>query len=265
MKPTNSPHVAVIGGGPSGLMTAYLLEKRTPVPCRITLFEAGPRLGGKIATRQFDTAAVPYEAGAAELYDYSQLGPDPLRDLVAELGLTPIPLRGQTVVLGDHILKNQDDVRRTFGEETCRALKRFNQRAKSLISPAEYYESDWKADNADPLARRSFHELIAAVPDPAARRYIDVAVHSDLATEPHRTNAMYGLQNYLMDDPEYMRLYTIDGGLERIPQELARRLSARVLLNHPVVRVERTLHDRYRVSARRQDETLSEAFDYVVV
>ena len=44
---------------------------------------------------------VAYEAGAAELYDYSQLGPDPLRELVAELGLTTAPMWGQTVVLDD--------------------------------------------------------------------------------------------------------------------------------------------------------------------
>ena len=33
---------------------------------------------------QFNTAPVSYEAGAAELYDYSQLGPDPLRELPLE-------------------------------------------------------------------------------------------------------------------------------------------------------------------------------------
>ena len=54
------------------------------------------------------------------------------------------------------------------------------------------------------------------------------------------TSAMYGLQNYLMNEPEYMRLYTIDGGIERLTQELARRTPAAVKLGHAVTRVERS-------------------------
>ena len=246
-------------------MTAYLLEKRTGRSCAVTLFEASNRLGGKIVTRRFDTAPVLYEAGAAELYGYSHVGPDPLRELVAELGLATSPMQGQTVVLGDHLLKTVDDLDREFGEATARALRRFNRQARALISPADYYESDWKEDNQDPLSHHSFRSLLARVEDEVARRYIEVAVHSDLATEPHLTSAMYGLQNYLMNEPEYMYLYSIDGGIERLPQELARRLSARVLLNRRVVRVERTPQGRYRVVARHQGETRAEEFDFVVV
>src|SRR4051812_1903752 len=79
------PKVAIIGGGPGGLMTAYFLQQRANVPYRATIFEAGDRLGGKIHTARFDRAPITYEAGAAELYDYSAVGPDPLRELVAEL------------------------------------------------------------------------------------------------------------------------------------------------------------------------------------
>jgi monoamine oxidase len=257
--------VAIIGGGPSGLMTAYLLQKRSRFPCTSTLFEASNRLGGKVLSRRFETAPVSYEAGAAELYDYSQLGPDPLRELIAELGLATSPMWGQTVILGDRILKTNADIRREFGPDTWRALKRFNRRARDLISPAEYYESDWKEDNADPLAQHSFRALLARVPDETARRYIEVAVSSDLATEPHKTSAMYGLQNYLINEPDYMRLYTIDGGIERLTQELARRLTCRMLLRQPVVRVERTPQDNLRVFSRHQGEVVSEDFDFVVV
>ncbi len=261
----NPTRVAIIGGGPGGLMTAYLLERRTPHPCAITLFEASNRLGGKIVTRQFITAPVSYEAGAAELYDYSQLGPDPLRELVAALGLSVHGMGGETVVLGDRVMRNLAEVRRECGDETWRALRRFTRKARTAISPAEYYESDWKEDNDDTLSNCSFRALLDRVPDALARRYIEVSVHSDLATEPEHTNAMYGLQNYLMNEPDYMRLYTIEGGIERLPQELARQLSARVLLEHAVVRVERLLPDTYRVVSRHAGELRSEEFDYVVV
>lgn len=260
----NPIRIGIIGGGPGGLMTAYLLEKRSHVPCDITIFEASDRLGGKIITRQFQIAPVRYEAGAAELYDYSQLGPDPLCELIAELGLTTKPMSGETVVLGDNILKTMDDVRRVYGAGTAKALRRFHRQARRWISPAEYYESDWKLDNDDPLANHSFRALLERIPDEAARRYLEVVVHSDLATEPHQTNAMYGVQNLLMNDPDYMQLYTIDGGIERLPQELAKRLGARVLLHHSVARVERTPRGQYRVTSRRRGAAQHEDFDFLV-
>jgi monoamine oxidase len=257
--------IGIIGGGPGGLMTAYLLEQRSREPLDITIFEAGDRLGGKIVTRRFDSAPVTYEAGAAELYDYSRLGPDPLRDLIAQMGLTTRPMTGGTVVLDDKFLKTEADIRRELGDATWAALARFNRKARAAISPADYYESDWKADNDDRLSSRTFRALLARIPDPAARKFVEVAVHSDLATEPHRTSAMYGLQNYLMDAPEYMRLYTIDGGIERLPQELAKRLSARIHLHRPVVRVDQPATDKYRVWSRYRGAVVADEFDFVVV
>jgi monoamine oxidase len=259
------PRIGIIGGGPGGLMTAYLLEKRSRTPFDITIFEAGPRLGGKIVTPTFESAPVRYEAGAAELYDYSPLGPDPLRELIAELGLSTRPMIGGTVVMGDRILKTESDIRRELGDAAWSALARFQRRARAAISPAEYYESDWKTDNEDPLSSHSFRALLARIPDSSARRYVEIAVHSDLATEPHRTNAMYGLQNYLMDAPDYMRLYTIDGGIERLPRELARRLSARVHLHRPVVRVEGIENGNFRVWSRDHGEVVGDEFEYVIV
>ncbi|MFX9042793.1 hypothetical protein ABTN45_20480, partial [Acinetobacter baumannii] len=79
------------------------------------------------------------EAGAAELYDYSQLGPDPLRELVRELGLKTNPMWGDAVVLGGHVLNTYDDVRKAFGAKTVRELKKFDDRAWDAITPAEYY------------------------------------------------------------------------------------------------------------------------------
>jgi monoamine oxidase len=259
-----SAKVAIIGGGPGGLLTAYALNQRTQSACEITLFEASHRLGGKIATATFKSAPIPFEAGAAELYDYSQTGPDPLAELVKNLGLARRPMAGRTVILGDLILKTDQDVRRHLGEATLSAIREFTRKAKSLISPAEYYESDWQADNQDPLARQTFAQFLESVPDPMARKYIEVSVHSDLATEPHRTSASYGLQNYLMNEPGYMSLYTIDGGIERFIHELARRVNAKFELGRRVIRVERGSDDSLRVHSRQHGENRSEEFDFVV-
>lgn len=257
--------VAIIGGGPGGLMSAYFLERRTTIPCAITLFEASGRLGGKIITRQFKKAPVTYEAGAAEFYDYSQVGQDPLRELIDELGLSTSPMRGETIVLGDRFIRRDSDLKKVFGESTWRALKQFKNRARSIISPDDYYDFGYAHGNGHAWLHDDFAQALAQITDETARKYIEVCVHSDVATEPTCTSALYGLQNYLMNEPDYMSLYTIDGGLERLPQELARRISAKIQLNHRVVRVQKAENHRYRVTSRHRGKEQFEDFDFVIV
>lgn len=256
--------VAIIGGGPGGLMTLYRLQQRCPVPFAATIYEASARLGGKILTNNFASAPVAYEAGAAELYDYSHVGEDPLRELVEKLGLTVKPMSGNAVVIDDHLLRDFDDVGRVYGEPARLALQEFDSRARQWMSPQEYYESDWRESNADATAGSTFYEELGQVPDEAARKYLRTLVHSDLATEPHRTSAAYGLQNYLMNDASYMRLYTIEGGIERLVQELAKQVEARIRLREPVARVERGEGETLRVLSRRGGTVASEEYDFVV-
>jgi monoamine oxidase len=244
-------------------MTAYQLQQRCQVPFEATIYEASARLGGKILTRQFESAPVTYEAGAAELYDYSHIGEDPLRELIDKLGLTVKPMSGSSVVIGDQVLRDLDDVGRVYGESARQALLEFDDRARQRMRPQDYYEADWREADGD--AGRTFHDELAQVPDEAARKYLLTLVHSDLATEPHRTSASYGLQNYLMNDSSYMRLYTIEGGIERLPQELAAQIEARILLREPVVRVERAEDARVRVSSNRSGTIASDEYDFVVV
>jgi monoamine oxidase len=96
-------------------------------------------------------------------------------------------------------------------------------------------------------------------------------IHSDLATEPEKTSVSYGLQNYLMNDPAYMKLYGIEGGIERLTVELARRIDATVLLERRVTAIGRGSNGRLQVtstprsSAPESPATQSHDFDFVVV
>ena len=254
--------VGIIGGGPGGLITAYCLQKHADLPYRATIFEASGRLGGKILTGRFACAPVTFEAGAAELYDYSLVGPDPLRELIAELGLATTPMDGSKVIMS-HRRPVTGNV--AWGPSASHVLDEFDLRAREWMSPREFYNSDWKEGDGDPLARKSFHSVLARIPDENVRRYLQAMVHSDLATEPDQTNAVYGLQNYLMNDSAYMRLYTIEGGIERLPQELASRIEAEVLLHQPVLRVEKRADGLLRVVSRRGDDLVERDFDFVVV
>jgi len=47
------PRVVIVGGGISGLATAHYIQSRLGDQVRLTVLEAGPKLGGKVATEQF--------------------------------------------------------------------------------------------------------------------------------------------------------------------------------------------------------------------
>ena len=257
--------IAVVGGGPGGLMTAYHLFQKCYDEYELTIFEASGRLGGKIVSRRFDKAPVLYEAGVAELYDYSMIGPDPLRLLIEKLGLKTVEMDSNTVVLDHRILRNRAEIRQMCGKETLKAVDEFRKQLRAFMSPEDYYEGHWQDDNHNPLAKRSCQTLLDEVPDTLARKYLRIAAHSDLATEPHLTNALTGIKNFLMDVDGYIGLYSIEGGIERLPQALREQTRAKIELNSPVVRVERNADQTYRVFVRKDGQLETHDFDYVLV
>ena len=112
----SKPRVAIVGGGPGGLFSALHLEAKTGDACEITIFEANERAGGKIETGQFPGIG-PYEAGVAEIYDYSRLGPDPLKNLIVnDFGLEIKYIAGGPCILDGKIILTADDLTQHFGE-----------------------------------------------------------------------------------------------------------------------------------------------------
>lgn len=260
------PRIAIVGGGPGGLMTAYELQRLAGRPVSVTIFEAADRVGGKIATPLFDARPVRYEAGAAEFYDYEHLGHDPLKDLVRELGLPIMAMGGATVCVGDRLIGNREDVREVLGPEAEAALLAWDRAARDLMTPAEFYGSDEpRPDPGDRLAVGGFEALLERIGDESARSFVAAQIHSDLATEPACTSADYGLQNYLMNDAAYMRLYGIVGGNQRLPEALAERLDAEIRLGSRVVSVAAGPGRGFEVTNRRKGLTAVEPFDVVVV
>src|SRR5205823_5407841 len=154
---------------------------------------------------------------------------------VKKLGLSTVPMDGPSVVIGDAILNSARDIRQHFGEGTLRAIRAFQQRCRELCSRAEYYEGHPHDDNRHSWASKTFADVLDEIPCEDAREFIAVMARSDLATEPHLTSALNGLKNVLMDEPGYLRLYSIVGGIERLIDGLAGRLAAEVRLQSPAV------------------------------
>jgi predicted NAD/FAD-dependent oxidoreductase len=258
--------IAIIGGGPGGLLTACLIARKYGGECRTTIFEAAERLGGKLRTSTFTAAPVPYESGAAEIYDYSGVGEDPFRRLIDELDLVTHPMQGHTVILDGHVLRDDADIARHYGEPAMRALHDFRRRVARLMPLAQWHPGSWSFDAAHPWARRTCEELLNTVQNDTARRYLAVATHSDLATEPHLTDGLNGLKNFAMDIPGYVSCHAIEGGMSRLAERLAECIGdAEVVPGTRVVRIERKDHSSWRIVSARRGRSQSNDFDAVVL
>ena len=134
-------------------MSAWYLKKKLGDLCRITIYEASDRVGGKIVTKKFDSAPAMYEAGVAEIYDYSMTGPDPLRELIQHFGLQTIPMDAEQVMLDGELLDDVPGMRKKYGAKTAAAIEAFRKKCAKMISPLEYYEGVGAHDNENPWAR----------------------------------------------------------------------------------------------------------------
>ena len=126
----------------------------------MTLFEASHRVGGKILTPAFGLIPATYEAGAAEFYDYSGHDDDPLKELVAELGLPIARMEGTSAVARGRTIANLDDLQDQFGRPAVDDLLAFDRRAKDAITPHEFYEADPEGVG-DPVQQRQLVQSLS--------------------------------------------------------------------------------------------------------
>jgi protoporphyrinogen oxidase/SAM-dependent methyltransferase len=259
-------NLAIVGGGPGGLMSAWYLKRKLGSSCRITIFEASDRLGGKILTRRFDSVPAMYEAGVAEIYDYSMTGPDPLREMIQDFGLQTIPMDAEQVQLDGELLNDVSGMRRKYGTKTADAIDAFRGRCAEMMSPSEYYEGVGAHDNEHPWSYVTAEELLdKQVEDATAKRFLKVMARSDIATESHNTNGLNALKNFLMDVDGYIGLYSIQNGNEQLIECLQSDVDADIQLNHRVLTVGKTSCGRYRLKMMNGKGPETRDFDLVLM
>ena len=257
--------VAIVGAGPGGLMTARLLEQTCGTACSTTVFEASHRIGGKLHTRTFGAADAAYESGVAECYGY--VGEDdPLRSLVADLGIETIPTAGSTVVMQGHIIRDDEDMARVGGAAARAAVESFRAISAQAVSIGEWRGRVAAERAGDPAAAMTGTDLLDLVDDDFARRYLALLAHSDLAAEPHQTSATYALRKMVMGLPGYGSVYALRGGTEELPRRLAQQLTrTAVELSARVARLARDEDGGYSLTVRRGGEVSVEHADVVVL
>lgn len=264
-EPQGKKRVAIIGGGPGGLFSAWHLEAKAGDACEITIYESSERVGGKIITGQM-AGIGPYEAGVAEIYDYSRLGPDPLRDLIVkELKLDIRHIDGGPCILQGKVMQTVEDLGPHFGPEAQDEAKRFRERCARMLSPQEFYLSIAEGDNAHPWSRLSGDQLLEGeINNEAARRYARVMAHSDVAAPPHLTHGLNFLKNVLMDVEGYLDIFSVIGGNEQIVEGLANQLYSKICLNSHVQAVQPLPDGTYKLDICVNGFVESTIADYVV-
>lgn len=258
--------VAIIGGGPGGLFTAWHLQAKAGVACQTTIFESNNRVGGKIVSREMPGIG-PYEAGVAEIYDYSRIGPDPLRRLIVnELGLATKTLAGGPCVLGDKIALRPEDLAQHFGQDAADEAVAFRKRCTEMLTPRGYYLSIAETDNNHPWRDITGAELLnTELRSDAARRYVRAMAHSDVAAPPYHTDGLTFLKNAVMDLDGYMDIFSVVGGNEQIVDKLEEELEAQVRMNAHVRAVQPLADGTYRLEVDVDGFPEVHIADFVVV
>jgi len=247
-------------------MSAWYLKKKLGDLCRVTIFEASGRLGGKIVTARFEASPAIYEAGVAEFYDYSMTGPDPLREMIQHFGLQTIPMDAEQVQLDGELIDDVPGMRRKYGAKTADAIETFRKRCSEMVSPIEYYEGVGAHDNEHPWAYITAEELLEReVGDATAKRFFKVMARSDIATENHNTNGLNALKNYVMDVDGYIGLYSIQNGNEQLIDCLRSEIDADVQLNHRILKVGKTASGRYQLNMMNGKGPETRDFDLVLM
>ena len=244
--------IGIVGAGFSGLMSAYLLERRFGDQVEIEIWEAGDRPGGRVRTTRVPEAGVRYEAGVAELYDIA--GNPQLRRLIRHLGLETRPLTGTPYfVVGDRVLRDDRTLEGLLGHRGMDRLRRFWEQGTALRPPADYALAGQERDNDHPWQRRTFEDVLGDIDEPLGEWFTAMQCHSDLATEPPHTSGLFGMDNLLIDHPGYCAMYTLTDGNEGLVAALADRVRSPVSLRTAVTHVAADDETGVRVTVQNRD------------
>tara|TARA_B100001123_G_scaffold343318_1_gene389857 strand:+ start:10622 stop:12076 length:1455 start_codon:yes stop_codon:yes gene_type:complete len=228
--------VGIIGAGFSGLLAAYFLEQAFDDQLEVVVFEASGRVGGRVRSPIEPETHVRYEAGAAEFYDIK--GSPNLKSLVRHLGLEIKALTGTPhFVVNNEVVRNERALIGLLGQRGVDRLRCFWERGTALRPPQDYALAGREQDNTHPWLRRTFEDVLSEIDDAFCQWFTAMQCHSDLATEPPHATGLFGMDNLLIDHPDYCSMYTLVGGNESIIKALRNRVHAKICLHAPVTQV----------------------------
>jgi len=207
-EPSESCDVVVVGGGPSGLCAAHLLQGR-----EVILLEKEPHLGGNCSTGEWQ--GVRFSTGAA----FYTEGDTELVELMKSVGAPGLPVQG-----GDSLIVDGTPYFDFFGKGADSLPFSAAVRRDFAESAQQAAELRHKHSSAD-LDQRPFHEFLSKF-QPEVRKFWDRFGESNWGGATEHTSARLGIQAYGWLSGDENRL-TYPGGLGVAAEALARHLMQR--------------------------------------
>lgn len=205
---SESCDVAIVGGGPSGLSAAHLLEGR-----ELILLEKESHPGGNCSTGEWQ--GVRFSTGAA----FYTEGDTELVELMKSVGAPGLPVQG-----GDSLIVDGKPYFDFFGAGAEKLPFSAAVRRDFAASAEQAAELRHKHTSAE-LDQRSFHDFLSKF-QPEVKKFWDRFGESNWGGAAQHTSARLGLSAYSWLSGEEKRL-TYPGGLGVAAEALARHVSER--------------------------------------
>lgn len=250
--------IAIIGAGLAGLVAARELEKRG---CRVAVFEARDRIGGRVWTLRDGFSGMHAEAGG-ELIDDDQ---EEIRKLAREFHLK------ETRILRSgfaHYRIGRDGRRRMRASSsgwraTARAIA-------PLVRAHRLNGDNWSGPIAAAIAGRSVADwldsLDASMPALADVRATATAMRGFFLADPRELSLLAYVEQFAGgNDPAKRTMYRLRGGNDALPNALAGTLKTKVRLGQIIRRVRQDGKSARLTVENRHGRRTEMTADFVIV